>query len=205
MFVSSYKFRLSTPLYAHPSPFLSEQCDDLLHRRSTTGTGPLVASVSTASATYGFLKFLGPYYMLLIIAGRRKVGTICGHDLYSVDKSRPILILAPAVLPDVAHSCDEKRYKRYLRSVNICKDFFFSYSYNIMHALRKNISYDVPHPIAGEDLWLNDGPQPVASEDLQLDDGPQPVVGEDLRLDDVPQPVAGEDQELIRHGPLDLW
>ncbi|TVU00438.1 hypothetical protein EJB05_54135, partial [Eragrostis curvula] len=110
MFVLSYKYRHSTPLSAHPSPFLSAQCDDDLLCRNTDGnraTGGL--RLKQQVLRYCFLKFPGPYYMLLIIPGSRKVGTICGHDLYSVNKSRPILILAPAVLPDVAHSCDEKR------------------------------------------------------------------------------------------------
>lgn len=32
------------------------------------------------------------------------------------------------------------RYKRLLCSVDLSKDFFFSYSYNIMHSLQKNIT-----------------------------------------------------------------
>ncbi|TVU30909.1 hypothetical protein EJB05_22562, partial [Eragrostis curvula] len=132
----------SLELVEDPTHYTVAQCDDLLRRindgnKATGGLRP----VTKCYGVVGFVKFLGPYYMLLI-TGRRKVGTICGHDVYSVDKSKIIPIPAPAVLPDVAHSCDEKRYKRYLRSVDICKDFFFSYSYNIMHALQKNISSD---------------------------------------------------------------
>ncbi|TVU30910.1 hypothetical protein EJB05_22563, partial [Eragrostis curvula] len=132
----------SLELVEDPTHYTVAQCDDLLRRindgnKATGGLRP----VTKCYGVVGFVKFLGPYYMLLI-TGRRKVGTICGHDVYSVDKSKIIPTPAPAVLPDVAHSCDEKRYKRYLRSVDICKDFFFSYSYNIMHALQKNISSD---------------------------------------------------------------
>ncbi|TVU30907.1 hypothetical protein EJB05_22560, partial [Eragrostis curvula] len=127
----------SLELVEDPTHYTAAQRDDLLCRINdgNKATGGL----RLVTKCYGV--FLGPYYMLLI-TGRSKVGTICGHDVYSVDKSKIIPIPAPAVLPDVAHSCDEKRYKRYLHSVNICKDFFFSYSYNIMHALQKNISSD---------------------------------------------------------------
>ncbi|TVU05836.1 hypothetical protein EJB05_49020, partial [Eragrostis curvula] len=98
---------------------------------STTGTRPLVASRSSPSATASWVrlvKFLGPYYMLLITR-RRKVGTICGHDVYSVDKSKIIRIPAPAVLPDVAHSSDEQssdkktselKYESMFEKLSVC-------------------------------------------------------------------------------------
>lgn len=56
----------------------------------------------------GFMKFLGPYYMV-IITRRRKVGTICGHDIYSIGKSEMIAIPCPIVWPNVANSRDENR------------------------------------------------------------------------------------------------
>lgn len=43
-------------------------------------------------ASSGFMKFLGPYYMFAITR-RRKVGTICGHDIYSIGKSEVIAIV----------------------------------------------------------------------------------------------------------------
>ena len=59
-------------------------------------------------ASSGFMKFLGPYYMV-IITRRRKVGTICGHDIYSIGKSEMIAIPCPIVWPNVANSRDENR------------------------------------------------------------------------------------------------
>ncbi|CAN6321219.1 unnamed protein product [Urochloa humidicola] len=86
-----------------------------------------------------FVKFLGPYYMV-VITRRRKVGTICGHEIYSIGKSEMIAIPSVIVWPNVAYSRDENRYKRLLCSVDLSKDFFFSYSYNIMRSLQKNIT-----------------------------------------------------------------
>ena len=56
----------------------------------------------------GFVKFLGPYYMV-IITRRRKIGTICGHEIYSVGKSEMIAIPSVIVWPNVAYSRDENR------------------------------------------------------------------------------------------------
>jgi len=56
----------------------------------------------------GFVKFLGPYYMV-IITRRRKIGTICGHEIYSVAKSEMIAIPSVIVWPNVAYSRDENR------------------------------------------------------------------------------------------------
>lgn len=39
----------------------------------------------------GFIKFLGPYYMILITK-RRKIGSICGHAIYAVSKSEMITV-----------------------------------------------------------------------------------------------------------------
>ncbi|CAN6311297.1 unnamed protein product [Urochloa humidicola] len=87
----------------------------------------------------GFIKFLGPYYMLLITESR-KIGTILGHDIYSVDKSMIIPIPTPHLLPGVAKSTDEKRYLKQLLSVDLSKDFFYSFSYNLAQTLEQNIS-----------------------------------------------------------------
>ncbi|GKV09742.1 hypothetical protein SLEP1_g21198 [Rubroshorea leprosula] len=94
--------------------------------------------VTVCYGIIGFIKFLGPYYMLLITK-RRKLGLICGHTIYAISKSKMISIPHASVLPKVANSKDEKRYKKLLCMVDLTKDFFFSYSYNVMHSLQKNL------------------------------------------------------------------
>lgn len=56
----------------------------------------------------GFVKFLGPYYMLLITR-RRKIGVICGHAIYAVTKSKMITIPNSAVQSNMAYSKNENR------------------------------------------------------------------------------------------------
>lgn len=56
----------------------------------------------------GFIKFLGPYYMLLITK-RRKIGTICGHAVYAISKSEMIPIPNPTVRSTMGFSKNENR------------------------------------------------------------------------------------------------
>ena len=56
----------------------------------------------------GFIKFLGPYYML-VITERREIGEICGHRVYEVSKSDIISLRNSSVLSNFANSRDENR------------------------------------------------------------------------------------------------
>ena len=56
----------------------------------------------------GFIKFLGPYYML-VITERREIGEICGHRVHEVSKSEIISLRNPSVLSNIANSRDENR------------------------------------------------------------------------------------------------
>lgn len=60
------------------------------------------------SVVTGFIKFLGPYYMI-IITKRRKIGTICGHAVYSVAKSEMIPVPHSSVHSNMAYSKNENR------------------------------------------------------------------------------------------------
>ncbi|KAL6867237.1 hypothetical protein ACP4OV_015261 [Aristida adscensionis] len=123
-----------------PTSYTENECQELLWRihEGNRLTGGL-KFVTKCYGIIGFVKFLGPYYMVLITK-RRKVGTICGHEIYSIGKSEMIAVPSVIVWPNVAYSRDENRYKRLLSSVDLSKDFFFSYSYNIMRNLQKNIT-----------------------------------------------------------------
>ncbi|XP_022721644.1 phosphoinositide phosphatase SAC2-like isoform X3 [Durio zibethinus] len=97
-------------------------CCDLLRRihegnRSTGG----LKFVTVCYGIVGFVKFLGPYYMLLITK-RRKIGAICGHTIYAITKSEMIPIPNFPVQSNMAYSTNEK-----------------SYSYNVMHSLQRNL------------------------------------------------------------------
>lgn len=68
----------------------------------------------------GFIKFLGPYYMLLITK-RRQIGAICGHTVYAVSKSEMIPLPNSTIRNSITNWKDENRSL----SPSACK-FIFS-------------------------------------------------------------------------------
>ncbi|MCD7454646.1 hypothetical protein HAX54_025539 [Datura stramonium] len=127
-------------MYEDSATYSELECIDLLKRihEGNKSTGGL-KFVSTCYGIVGFVKFLGPYHMLLITK-RRKIGIICGHAVYAITKSEIFPIPNSTVLSNMAYSKNENRYKKLLRTVDLTKDFFFSYSYHIMLSLQKNLS-----------------------------------------------------------------
>uniref|UniRef100_A0A7N0VMF0 SAC domain-containing protein n=1 Tax=Kalanchoe fedtschenkoi TaxID=63787 RepID=A0A7N0VMF0_KALFE len=87
----------------------------------------------------GCIKFLESYYLILVTK-RRQIGCICGHAIYCIDESQLITIPHVTIQSDVAHSKTELRYKKLLSSVDLTKDFFYSYTYPIMQSLQKNVT-----------------------------------------------------------------
>ncbi|XP_061356827.1 phosphoinositide phosphatase SAC2-like isoform X2 [Gastrolobium bilobum] len=123
--------------------FSEIECCDILRRmhEGNKSTGGL-KFVTTCYGIIGFVKFLEPYYMLLITK-RMKIGTIFGHPIYAITKNEMIPVPHATVLSKMAYSNDENRYKKLLCSVDLTKDFFFSYSYNVMLSLQKNLSDNI--------------------------------------------------------------
>ncbi|KAI3803310.1 hypothetical protein L1987_31460 [Smallanthus sonchifolius] len=134
-----------------PTTYTESECCDLLKRihDGNKSTGGL-RFVCTCYGIVGFIKFLGPYYMLLITK-RRKIGVICGHAIYAITKSEILPIPHSTVQTSVAYSKNENRYKKLLCSVDLTKDFYFSYSYRVMHSFQKNLS---THESGNETLFV---------------------------------------------------
>ncbi|KAK3413593.1 hypothetical protein EUGRSUZ_I02139 [Eucalyptus grandis] len=122
-----------------PTTYTEQECCDLLNRihEGNVASGGL-KFVTACYGIIGFIKFLGPFYML-IITKRRKIGDICGHAIYSISKSNMIPIPNSQVQTNMAFSKSENRYKKLLCVVDLTKDFFFSYSYDVMRSLQKNL------------------------------------------------------------------
>lgn len=85
------------------------ECYEIMKRihEGNKATGGL-KFLTTCYGIIGFVKFLGPYYMLLITK-RRKIGSICGHAVYSITKSEMIPIPTSTVLSNMAFSRNENR------------------------------------------------------------------------------------------------
>ncbi|XP_057415757.1 phosphoinositide phosphatase SAC3-like isoform X2 [Lotus japonicus] len=121
-----------------PTTYTERECSDLLRRvhEGNKSTGGL-KFVTTCYGIVGFIKFLGPYYMLLITK-RRQIGAICGHTVYGVSKTEMIPLPNSSVGSSIINSKIENRYKKLLCTVDLTKDFFFSYSYHVMRSLQRN-------------------------------------------------------------------
>ncbi|MCL7047941.1 hypothetical protein MKW94_001561 [Papaver nudicaule] len=113
------------------------ECFDLLTRlrEGNASTGGLKL-VTTCYGIVGFVKFLGPYYMLLITK-RKQIGSICGHVIYGISKSEMIPIPHPSVHNDMVFS----------RSEN-------SYSYHVMRSLQNNLSDAQKGPALYEKMFV---------------------------------------------------
>ncbi|XP_062193033.1 phosphatidylinositol-3-phosphatase SAC1-like isoform X2 [Phragmites australis] len=103
--------------------------------RSTGG----LTFVTKAYGIAGCIKFLESYYLILVTK-RRQIGCICGQAIYCIDESQMITIPHSSVQTDIATSKNELRYKKLLASVDLTKDFFYSYTYSIMQSLQQNVT-----------------------------------------------------------------
>ncbi|KAI4331329.1 hypothetical protein MLD38_029522 [Melastoma candidum] len=137
-----------------PTIYTEYECCDLLTRihEGNKPTGGLKL-VTACYGIIGFIKFLGPYYML-IITKRRKIGTICGHAVYSIAKREMIQIPNTHAKSNMDFVKNENRYKKLLCSVDLTKDFFFSYSYHVMRCLQKNLSVNESGQILYETMFV---------------------------------------------------
>ncbi|XP_039028263.1 phosphoinositide phosphatase SAC3-like isoform X3 [Hibiscus syriacus] len=133
--------------------YTESECSELLRRihEGNLSTGGL-KFVTTCYGIVGFIKFLGPYYMLLITK-RRQIGAICGHNVYAVSKSEMIPLPNSTVNSSINEK-DEIRYKKLLCSVDLTKDFFFSYSYHVMCSLQKNLCTNKPDQVLYETMFV---------------------------------------------------
>ncbi|XP_077213252.1 phosphoinositide phosphatase family protein [Tasmannia lanceolata] len=122
-----------------PVVYSQQEVKNLLQRigegnRSTGG----LAFVAKVYGIAGCIKFLESYYLILVTK-RRQIGCICGHAIYGIDESQLITVPHSLIQSDIAHSKTELRYKKLLSSVDLTKDFFYSYTYPIMQSLQKNV------------------------------------------------------------------
>ncbi|KAK3944816.1 Polyphosphoinositide phosphatase [Diplogelasinospora grovesii] len=102
----------------------------------------------------GFIKFTGPWYMLLITK-KSTVALIGGHSVYQVDGTDLIPLTSRAFKTDQRNT-EESRFLGILNNLDLTRSFYYSYSYDITHTLQYNITR--------ERLALNNG-QPCCVDD----------------------------------------
>ncbi|XP_057457067.1 phosphatidylinositol-3-phosphatase SAC1 isoform X1 [Lotus japonicus] len=122
-----------------PVLYSPQEIKSLLQRiaEGNKATGGL-SFVAKVFGIAGCIKFLESYYLILVTK-RKQIGSVCGHAIYSIKESQFITIPHVSIQSDLAHSKTELRYKKLLSSVDLTKDFFFSYTYPIMQSLQNNV------------------------------------------------------------------
>ncbi|KND03050.1 phosphatidylinositol-3,5-bisphosphate 5-phosphatase [Spizellomyces punctatus DAOM BR117] len=88
----------------------------------------------------GFVRFLEGYYIILITK-RSAVALIGGHYIYHIDDT--MLISVPGPGAKLERKPDEARYLQVFGQVDLSKNFYFSYTYDITRTLQWNMS--LPH------------------------------------------------------------
>ncbi|MCO5577099.1 hypothetical protein L7F22_030921 [Adiantum nelumboides] len=141
-------------LFEDPGVYTIQDIKDLLSRlgegnRSCGG----VKFVTKAYGIVGFVKFLKPYYMVLITK-REQIGTICGHSIYGIRESKLLRIPHHSVLIDSFSWKIEERYKRLFKSIDLSKNFFYSHTYRIMWCLQKNVLEDDAESMPFDDMFV---------------------------------------------------
>lgn len=86
----------------------------------------------------GFIKFTGPYYMLLITK-KSTVAMVGGHYVYQIEGTDLVPLTAARHKFD-SRNTEEQRFLAILNNLDLTRSFYYSYSYDITRTLQHNIS-----------------------------------------------------------------
>lgn len=86
----------------------------------------------------GFVHFLEGYYVY-IITKASIIAVIGGHFIYKIDEAQ-LVSITPANKID--RQPDEARYIDMFSSVDLTRNFYFSYTYDLTHSLQHNLTSD---------------------------------------------------------------
>ena len=101
------------------------------------GTGGIKLRCTTWGLL-GFIKFTGPYYMLLITK-KSTVAMIGGHYIYQIEGTE-LVPLTPTRFKADARNTEEQRFLSILNNLDLTRSFYYSYSYDVTRTLQHNIT-----------------------------------------------------------------
>lgn len=87
----------------------------------------------------GFIRFTGPWYMLLITK-RSQIAMIGGHYIYRIDGTElvPVNTHSTSRFKSDQHP-EETHYLAIFNNLDLSRSFYFSYSYDVTHTLQHNL------------------------------------------------------------------
>ncbi|KMQ81458.1 polyphosphoinositide phosphatase, partial [Lasius niger] len=87
----------------------------------------------------GFIKFTGPYYMLLITK-KSTVAMVGGHYIFQIEGTELIPLTPPGRSKQDARNVEEQRFLGILSNLDLTRSFYYSYSYDVTRTLQHNIT-----------------------------------------------------------------
>ncbi|OTA02722.1 polyphosphoinositide phosphatase, putative [Trichoderma parareesei] len=103
----------------------------------------------------GFIKFTGPYYMLLITK-KSTVAMIGGHYIHQLEGTELVPLTPGRSKVDVRNKPEEQRFLTILNTLDLTKSFYYSYSYDITRTLQHNITRERTSLANGTIPWPNE-------------------------------------------------
>ncbi|KAG7287793.1 hypothetical protein NEMBOFW57_007308 [Staphylotrichum longicolle] len=117
------------------------------------GTGGLRLRCTTWGLL-GFIKFTGPYYMMLITK-KSTVAMIGGHYVYQIDGTELVPLTSPNFKADQRNT-EESRFLGILNQLDLNRSFYYSYSYDLTRTLQHNITRERTALLAGRPCSMDD-------------------------------------------------
>lgn len=99
----------------------------------------------------GFVRFTQGWYMIFITK-RRQVALLGGHYIYHIDETRLVPIGLHA---KIDKNSDEARYIATFQNIDLAKNFYFSYTYDITNSLQNNLKQPPLGTDNGHDALLH--------------------------------------------------
>ncbi|KAI8849108.1 SacI homology domain-containing protein [Chytridium lagenaria] len=100
-----------------------------------------LARVAPCFGIVGFVRFLEGFYIILITK-RSAVALIGGHYIYHIDDTLLVPVTSPTA--KIERKAEEARYVQTFNQVDMSKNFYFSYTYDITQSLQHNMTWNSP-------------------------------------------------------------
>eukprot|EP01080_Neovahlkampfia_damariscottae_P009018 gene9018-1117_t len=128
-------------VFIDPNVYNSRQMSEILNSLHSVKASNIKKTI--AYGLLGFIKFTECYYMMLITK-RKEVAKIGANSIYEIEETafKPIYEKTGFGFPFSFSKSDEAKYKEIFRSVDLTKNFYFSYNYDLTQTLQMNMMED---------------------------------------------------------------
>ncbi|KAM0793180.1 hypothetical protein ACM66B_000653 [Microbotryomycetes sp. NB124-2] len=118
-----------------PAIYSKQEIQQLLETLSAGNAGGIARIEPLFYGIAGFVRFTSAYYMI-IIKSRAPVALVGGHYIYHCEETalRPITPLSSN------KNAEEARQMASFQGVDLSKNFYFSYTYDLTHTLQHNLT-----------------------------------------------------------------